>query len=425
MTILVVQSGDTVAGIARQYGISPQRLIADNGLERPDRLVPGQALLILQPAQTYTVRPGDSLYSVAQQFGTTTMALLRNNPWLTAERELLPGRELTVRFAEEPQRPARINGYAYPYISQTLLRRELPFLSTLTIFGYGFTDSGALIPPDDEPLLRTAKQFGVAPILLLSSITETGNFSSERASRLFREATLQNRVLSQLVQVMREKGYRGLDIDFEYVRAEDAAAFLAFIRSAASLMHENGFFVHVDLAPKTSAAQKGLLYEAHDYAAIGEAADTVLLMTYEWGYTYGPPMAVAPINQVERVVRYAETEIATEKLLLGIPNYGYDWTLPFEKGITRAVTIGNQYAVSVAGRYGVPVQYDETAQSPFFTYRAVGREHIVWFEDVRSVREKLRVIAQYDLLGAGYWNLMRPFAQNWALLNVLFVPQRL
>ena len=425
MTILVVQSGDTVAAIARQYGISPQRLIADNGLERPGQLTPGQALLILQPAQVYTVRPGDSLFSIAQRFATTPSALLRNNPWLTAEPELLPGRVLTVRFTEEPQRPARINGYAYPNISRTLLRRELPFLSTLTIFGYGFTDSGELIPPDDEPLIRLAELFGVAPVLLLSSITETGNFSSERAGRLFSEPGLQNRVLDELVQVMHQKGYRGMDIDFEYVRPENADDFLAFIQNAARVMHENGFFVHVDLAPKTSAEQSGLLYEAHDYAAIGAEADTVLLMTYEWGYTYGPPMAVAPVDQVERVVRYAKTEIPTEKILLGVPNYGYDWTLPFQKGITRAVTIGNQYAIVLAGRHGVPVQYDETAQSPFFTYRSAGSEHVVWFEDVRSVQAKLRVASQNGLLGLGYWNLMRPFAQNWSLLNITFIPQRI
>ena len=425
MDIVVVQSGDTVSAIARQYGISQQRLIADNGLERPGQLVPGQALLILQPEQVYVVRAGDSLFSIAQSFGTTPSALQRNNPWITAEQELMPGRQLTIRFTDEPQRPARVNGYAYPNISQTLLRRELPFLSTLTIFGYGFTDEGELIPPDDEPLIALAQQFGVAPVLLLSSITETGNFSPARASRLFEEAALQSTVLAELVEVMHQKGYRGLDIDFEFVDPKDADAFLAFIQNAARVMHENGFFVHVDLAPKTASGQQGLLYEAHDYGAIGAAADTVLLMTYEWGYTYGPPMAIAPIDQVARVVAYAKTEIPVEKIMLGVPNYAYDWTLPFQRGITRAVTIGNQYAIVVVGRYGAEIEFDEKAQSPFFSYRTMGSEHIVWFEDVRSVQAELKLVAENGLLGVGCWNLMRPFAQNWSLLNVTFIPQRL
>ena len=102
------------------------------------------------------------------------------------------------------------------------------------------------------------------------------------------------------------------------------------------------------VAPKTSDTQSGVLYEGHDYAAIGKAVDQVLLMTYEWGYTYGPPMAVAPIDAVERVVRYAVSRIEPGKLLLGFPNYAYDWTLPYEAGLTRAVVIGNEAARQLA-----------------------------------------------------------------------------
>ena len=419
-----MKTGDTISSVARAFGVSAQRLAADNGLERPDRLAVGQALLILRPQQIYTVRAGDTLSSIARGFGITTAQLLRNNPFLAVEPTLFVGRELTVSFEDKPERTMRMNGYAYPFISPALLRRELPFLSTLTIFGYGFADDGALIPPDDEPLLALAREYGVAPILLLSSITEGGNFSSARASRLFQDAQLQSRVLYELADVMQRKGYRGLDIDFEYVEAEDSHAFLDFIANAAGLMHERGFFVNVDLAPKSSANQQGLLYEAHDYAAIGALADTVLLMTYEWGYTLGPPMAIAPINQVRRVVDYALTVIPPEKIMLGIPNYAYDWTLPFIRGTSQAVSISNQYAVTLAGRYNSNIVLDPAAQSPYFYYTAPNGEHVVWFEDVRSINAKLELVFQRNLRGVGYWNLMRPFAQNWALLSITAIPEK-
>ncbi|MDO5558306.1 MAG: LysM peptidoglycan-binding domain-containing protein [Oscillospiraceae bacterium] len=424
MDIYIVQRGDTINSIARRYGVSVQRLISDNGLDRQGRIVPGQALIVLIPDQIYTVRPGDTLFSIAVRFGTTVDALVRNNPWLTYEQVLVPGRILTVSFTQKPASTARINGYAYPNISLTLLRRELPFLSTLTIFGYGFTDTGELIPPDDDILLFNAKSAGVAPILLLSSITENGNFSSERSSLLFNSPELQNTVLNSLAQVMQQKGYRGLDIDFEFVLPEDSQAFLGFVQNAVRIMHSYGFFVNVDLAPKSSDEQRGLLYEAHNYAALGAAADTVLLMTYEWGYTYGPPMAVAPIGPVTTIVDYALTQIPTDKIMLGIPNYGYDWTLPFEKGITRAESIGNEYAVSVAIRAGVPVEYDEASQAPWFNYINRDRDHVVWFEDVRSIGTKFDLLVRSGLRGMGYWNLMRPFSANWALVSVMFTPQK-
>lgn len=80
-----------------------------------------------------------------------------------------------------------------------------------------------------------------------------------------------------------------------------------------------------------------------------------MLMTYEWGYTYGPPMAVAPLNMVRRVVEYAVSAIPVEKISLGIPNYGYEWPLPYVRGTTKAQSISNREAVAGPIDHGVPI----------------------------------------------------------------------
>ncbi len=146
----------------------------------------------------------------------------------------------------------------------------------------------------------------------------------------------------------------------------------------------------------------------------------MLLMTYEWGYTYGPPMAVAPINQVRRVVEYALTEIPANKVDLGIPNYGYDWPLPYQRGITKAATIGNVEAVRIAIRQGAEIYFDSLAESPYFRYTEGGISHEVWFEDVRSLQAKFNLIRQYALRGCGYWQIMDWFQANWLLLKNQF-----
>lgn len=135
-------------------------------------------------------------------------------------------------------------------------------------------------------------------------------------------------------------------------------------------------------------------------------------------------MAVAPVNSVRRVVDYAVTKIPPEKIDLGIPNYGYDWPLPFERGVTKAKTIGNVEAVQIAIENDAIIQFDETAMSPYFTYEADGILHEVWFEDVRSLREKFRVITDYELRGAGYWQIMQLFRANWMLLSDTFRIQK-
>lgn len=127
-------------------------------------------------------------------------------------------------------------------------------------------------------------------------------------------------------------------------------------------------------------------------------------------------MAVAPLPQVRQVLEYGVTQIPPEKIFMGIPNYGYDWRLPYEPKRTRATNIGNQEAIQIAARVGATIQYDETAQSPFFTYMQNGASHEVWFEDVRSIQAKYNLLDELSLLGAGYWNVMRPFAQNWTFL---------
>ena len=143
--------------------------------------------------------------------------------------------------------------------------------------------------------------------------------------------------------------------------------------------------------------------------------------SYEWGYTYGPPMAVAPIGAVRRVVEFALTQMEPGKILLGFPNYAYDWTLPFTAGATRAQSIGNEAAPLLAVQYGAEIQFDEQAQTPYFTYLdEAGQPHEVWFEDARSALAMFGLLTEYGPLGLGYWNFMRPFAAGFSLQNYLF-----
>ena len=197
--------------------------------------------------------------------------------------------------------------------------------------------------------------------------------------------------------------------------AEDRDLFTEFVRALTTAIESVNGEVTVDLAPKTSDTQQGLLYEGKDYRALGDAATRVFVMTYEWGYTYGPPMAVAPLDKVKQVLDYATSVIPKEKITMGIPNYGYDWTLPFVRGETKAQTIGNIEAVQLAIANGATIFYDETAQSPYFHYIVGNVTHEVWFEDARSILAKYQLLQSYPLFGFGCWQIMRLFRPMWLL----------
>ena len=421
MKIHVVQAGESVWSIASDYGVDPDRLAADNEVPPSGALAVGQTLVVRFPRQVHVVRSGETLTSIAAAYGTSVRTLWRKNWPLGGSEQIYPGQVLVISDCSEPLGTAVSHGYAYPHIDSGLLHAQLPYLSTLAPFSYGLTADGRLHAPEDAALLAAARQYGVQPVMSLSSLTEEGEFSTERAALVLTDSAVQDELILEVFQVLRAKGYRGLDVDFEYLPASLAQPYAAFLHRLHRLLRSRGLFLWTALAPKTSASQTGILYEGHDYAAIGAAVDGALLMTYEWGYAQGPPMAVAPLPSVRAVLDYAVTAIPPEKLLLGIPNYGYDWPLPFVSGTTRARSLSNQQAIALAVEQGAEIFYDETAQPPYFHYTDnAGTAHAVWFEDARSLDAKLRLIQEYGLMGAGFWNLMRPFSQTWLVLDSLY-----
>ena len=368
--IHVVSAGESVDSIANAYSVPVDNLIFDNQLEYPYSLTIGQALLI----------PADRKY-------------------------------------------VYINGYAYPFIEQYVLEEALDYLTTVSVFSYGFTPEGELISPtiSDEKIINISVQHGVKPILTLTPLDSEGRFNNNLIHRLLISENGVTNLINNTLATVVEKDYYGVDVDFEYIMREDRDLFTEFVAELTRIMNENGYTVSVALAPKTSAEQPGLLYEGKDYGGLGAAANSVLLMTYEWGYTYSEPRAVAPVNLVRKVIEYALTEIDASKIDMGIPNYGYDWPLPYEKGVTKATTIGNIEAIRLAIRYGAEVKYDETAQTPFFNYEDDSAVmHEVWFEDARSIQAKLEMIEEFNLRGAGIWQIMRPFRPGWMQLERMY-----
>lgn len=419
MIIYVVKSGDTLTRIANEYGVNINNLAADNGLNINDALVVGQALAVQVPLVSHRVQRGETLTSIARRYGTTAIQLLRNNFILGGIDRLTTNQEIVISYENENKtKTFSVNSYAYPYISTSLLREQLPYLTYFTPFTYGISESGSLVRLSDEELIRIAKEYGISVLLHMSTLTEGGNFSSQRASLVFENPDIQDMLIDEILQTTEEKGYGGIDVDFEFINPEERYDYIRFLQELRIRANAEGLPLFSAVAPKTSDTQRGVLYEGHDYAGIGAAANYVLLMTYEWGYTFGPPLAVAPLNRVREVVNYALTRISRDKIFLGVPTYGYDWTLPYVRGGAGAPSISPVEAVNLARQYGAEIQYDETAQAPWFRYTDDdGRLHEVWFEDVRSISAKLNMASELGLYGIGYWNSMREFPQNWVTLN--------
>lgn len=420
LIIHVVKPNDSIYSISRRYGVEPEKIIADNELTSPENLVIGQSIVVTNGTRRHTVLSGQSLFSIARDYNIELNRLIAANPQLPNPNRLQPGQVVIIPQRTEKLGTIDVNGFAFANIDREVLNKTLPHLTYLSIFSHQVLPDGSLQDIDDRPLIAAARQAGVAPIMVITNLREGEGFSSELANTILTNQQVQDNLIENVVATLQEKSYFGLDVDFEYIFQSDRENYNNFLERLVQRLKPLGYTISSSIAPKTSADQRGLLYEAHDYPVHGNLLDHVIIMTYEWGYTYGPAMAVSPENQVRRVLNYAVTAIPRQKIFMGLPNYGYDWTLPFVRG-SAAINLTNRQAVELAQRVGANIQYNYESAAPFFRYYdESGAQHEVWFNDARSYYSLLSLINQYNLGGASYWTIMSYDPQNWLVLESMY-----
>lgn len=418
MQIHVVQRNESLTTIAREYRSTVNDIVEANDLPNPNNLVVGQAIVIPIIGQFYTVRQGDSLYSIARRFGITPQQLATVNR-ISLNQPLQVGFRLYIPQGQK--RSAEFNGYVEPRgttvapVLERSAREAGPYLTYLAPFAFQARRDGTLKAPLLNNFPAIAREHRNVLMMVINN-QEQDQFSDELGRILLNDIAIQDTFLNNIVATARRYGFRDIHFDFEYLRPVDREAYNRFLRKAKDRFSREGWFMSTALAPKTSATQKGKWYEGHDYRAHGQISDFVVIMSYEWGYSGGPAMAVSPIDQVRRVMEYAVSEMPSRKILMGQNLYGYDWTLPFVPG-TVARAVSPQQAIQLAAQHNVPIQYDTKAQAPFFRYRAAdGKQHEVWFEDARSIQAKFNLIKSMNLRGMSYWKLGLAFPQNWLLI---------
>lgn len=469
MFIYTVKAGDTLWQIANNFRVSTNRLINANGLPNPNQLVVGQSVIIPTEDAIHIVAPGETLWLIANEYNTNVQAIMQANR-ITNPALIYPGSTLfipaarhQVRVGETLSQIAGIYGVSirslinvnnienpdliYPGTTLIIPRKTRPtidvngytiaegqeaaaivqevgeHLTYLSPFAYIIKADGGLISIDDSPAIAAAYNKRAVPMLSVTNFTYQDP-GSQLAHTVLSNPGLQETLITNMISIMKEKGYLGVNIDFENTLPEDREHYNQFLQRTVERMHAQNFFVSTALAPKTSGEQKGLLYEAHDYPAHGRIVDFVILMTYEWGYRSGPPQAISPLNQIKRVLDYAVSVIPRNKIFFGFQVYARDWLLPFQKGRV-AETFDMQEAIRRAVRNGAVIQYDTVSQSPFYRYQDnQGRTHEVWFEDARSAQAKFDTVKAYKLRGISYWVLGYPFPQNWTLLEDNFTVRK-
>jgi len=419
MQIHVIQAGETISEIAKIYNSTTSAIIKANEVKNPNHLVVGQTLVIPIIGSYYKIQEGDTLSNIATNLGTTNETLAKINK-ISVDTPLSSGTMLYI--PPSPKESSEINAYIEPLDGKVSLsleqsaREASPFLTYLAPFSFQIKRDGTLKELPLNNFSAIAESNDVTLVLVVTNL-ENQKFSAELGEIILTDENIQNRLLDNIISTADKYKFRDIHFDMEFLPPKLREAYNSFLRKAKARFSQEGLLMSTALAPKTSATQAGAWYEAHDYKAHGEIADFVVIMTYEWGYSGGPPMPVSPIGPVRKVIEYALTEMPASKIMMGQNLYGYDWTLPYVAGGQYARAVSPQRAIQISATNNTIIQYDTNSQAPYFNYTdPSGKDHVVWFEDARSIQAKFDLIKELKLRGISYWKLGLSFPQNWLLI---------
>lgn len=420
MIIYVVQVGDTITSIANKFGVSETRLILENGISNPTDLVIGQTIVITYPQETYIVKEGDNLSEIALDHGISMMQLYRNNPYLWEREYIFPGEELIISY--DTKRTITTNAYAFPFIDKNILRKSLPYLTYLSILNYKTLRKGEIESfYDDSDLIETAKQFGVMPLMLVTSVTFRGERNPEMIYEILLNPDYQDNHAESMLKILKEKGYYGVNITFTFLNETNQELYLNYLERITSRLNKEGYPVFITIDPNFLIEENQLLFERVNYSKYNELIDETYLMRFYWGTQYGPPMPISSIENISLYVNYTKQMMDPKKINVGFPLLGYDWTLPYIEGFSEANAITLDAVIDLARSMKSTILFDEVSKTPYYEYaiEASGRiiQHIVWFVDARTIYAIVNLVLENGLSGTGLWNIMSYYPQLWLIIN--------
>jgi spore germination protein len=303
----------------------------------------------------------------------------------------------------------------YDRTSLTSLQAHVGQLDIVSPYFYHLTPAGTIKAFDEPATTRLLKDNGVKVVPLIQNESRWEAFRTTIETTEKRDA-----IVHLLFALVRDKGYDGIHIDFEGVREQDRDLLTDFMTRLYKAFQPQGWIVSQAVIARTSDASS-YWGGAYDYRKLAEVNDFIAIMAYDYGYVGRPdPIAVAPHWWVNNVVTYALGRIPREKIILGIPLYGYDWNTT--KG-PPATSVKHPDAMRLAARQGATAGFSTEHQAPWVRYTDDnGDRHEVWFENATSFEAKLRIMTDNRLAGFATWRLGHEDPAVWTVIAGLSTP---
>lgn len=253
---------------------------------------------------------------------------------------------------------------------------------------------------EDTTFVADAKAAGLRVKPALANYYGGGTWNWALLSTILNDPTLRATHVAAVVSLCQNKGYHGIDLDYEHGNGTDRAVFTTLVQELATALHQVGLLLSVVVHPKQSEPGPSAKTQTQDWAAIAAAADELRVMLYDYDPDAGPT-SQSPISWWGNVTTWALTQVPASKLVLGAPTYGYDWV---DGQPTNWVDgMWAELEVTRAAR-GATRNYSTTLEAPWFTYTTSnGVNRTVYYENTQSLTAKAVIVRDNDLHGMHFW----------------------
>ena len=303
------------------------------------------------------------------------------------------------------------------------IQKNSDIITEIMPFWYDMDSTGNLFPSQGIPEMReqgllksmNEKKFveychrrGIKVIPLISN-----EFNKFHVHEMLSNNSIRQYHLENIVNLVVENQYDGIDIDYEGMMKEDRNLYSYFLRDLAERLHGYGKILSVAVHAKVSEPGGWDSNIAHDYPAIGHVVDRVRIMAYDHHWSGGEPGCIQPLDWIEQIVNFAVTVIPPEKIYLGIGIYGIDWGSPKDREAMY------HDAVRIARENKSAIQWDLLSKENWFTYteESTYSNRTVWFQDGKSFSYRWDLVRRYKLGGISFWRIGGEDPQTWRIIR--------
>lgn len=296
-------------------------------------------------------------------------------------------------------------GWQVPYAADSgeSYREHAKVITHISPCWYSMDAGGNIKSEEEADTVRFARSSGTVLVPLI--VNE--KFSPEVAHEILVTGDTRRRAAENIASLVLDRGFDGINMDFEGAFLKgDRDRYTSLIAELARLLRPHGKHLSVDVVSQTAppGPDDTGWAQAYDYPGLAPLVDHLILMGYDFSPAGGPPGPVAPLWWLGKVLDYTLTCVPREKAVMGLPFYGRHWAI--ENGVpSQGHGFDAKKAREILGRPGLQPAWDERAACPVIRYYDGDVEHVIYYEDLESIRLKLRLVRESGIEGVAFWRL--------------------